>query len=319
MSAVTRDVSFGVGSLLSAPPEVYLLALVPAVLWGFTPVFEKRGMDGGGNALQASLVVVVVDSLLYWTALFLTESTPFAGLTVGDVLVFGVAGLVGTSLGRITVFAGVKRVGAAINSAAVSTRPLFATALAVGFLGETVTPTTGVGVVVLVAGLLVLSSAQGGDLTGWEPSDLLLPIGAAVFFAAGNVLRRYGLQATAASTLEAVAINEIAALVGLLAFVLVVRGRDTFRAPRRTYAYFAASGTMTSVALLALFAAFAHPEGRVAIVDPLAATAPLFTVVFAAALLRDVERVTRGVVAGSALIVVGVALVVVSTAGGAPA
>lgn len=306
-------------SLLTAPPEVYLLALVPAVLWGLTPVVEKRGMDGGGNALQASLVVVVVDTTLYGLALLATEPDPFAGLAVADLLVFGVAGVVGTSLGRIAVFAGVKRVGAAINSAAVSTRPLFATALAVGFLGESVTLTTGVGVVVLVAGLFVLSTARGGDLSGWEPRDILFPVGAAAFFAVGNVLRRFGLQATAASTLEAVAVNEAAALVGLLAFVLALRGPEAFRAPRKTYAYFAASGTMTAVALLALFAAFAHPAGKVAIVDPLAATAPLFTVVFAAALLRDVERVSRGVVAGSALIVVGVALVVVSTAGGAPA
>ncbi|WP_255197898.1 hypothetical protein [Halorarius litoreus] len=49
------------GSRLRAlgPPEVYLLALVPALLWGLTPVLEKRGMDGGGNALQAPLVVGV--------------------------------------------------------------------------------------------------------------------------------------------------------------------------------------------------------------------------------------------------------------------
>lgn len=309
----------GLASAFSAPPEVYLLALVPAVLWGLTPVLEKRGMDAGGNALQAALVVVVVDSTLYGLALLATEPAPFAGLELSDLLVFGVAGFVGTSLGRIAVFAGVKRVGAAINSAAVSTRPLFATALAVGFLGEGVTLTTGLGVVVLVAGLAVLSSARGGDLSGWEPRDILLPVVAAAFFAVGNVLRRYGLQATAATTLEAVAVNEAAAFVGLVAFVLAVRGPSVLRAPRRTYAYFAGSGTMTAVALLALFAAFSHPGGKVAIVDPLAATAPLFTVVFAAVLLRDVERVSRGVVAGSALIVVGVALVVVSTTGGAGA
>lgn len=305
-------------ALLSAPPEVYLLALVPAVLWGLSPVFSKRGMSAGGNALQASLVVVVVDGLLYWTVLLALQGLDlFANLTPGALATFVLAGLVGTSLGRIAVFAGVERVGASVNSAAISTRPLFATALAVGFLGEPVTLTTGVGVVVIVAGLLVLASARGGDLSGWDRRELLFPVGAAAFFAVGNVLRRFGLQTTATGPLEAVAINETAALVGLAAFALAGREPGVVRAPGRTYGYFAASGTLTAVALLSLFAAFAHPEGRIAVVDPIAATAPLFTAVFAAALLADVERVTRDVVAGAALIVVGVALVVASTGGGA--
>ncbi|WP_255151935.1 EamA family transporter [Halorarius halobius] len=305
--------------LFAAPPEVYLLALVPAVLWGLSPVFSKRGMSGGGNPLQASLTVVVVDSALYWAVLLALRGTDvFAGLTPATLALFAVAGLVGTSLGRIAVFIGVERVGAAVNSAAISTRPLFATALAVGFLGERVTLTTGVGVVGIAAGLLVLATARGGDISGWEPRDLLYPVAAAGAFAVGNVLRRFGLQATPTGALEAVALNETAALVGLAAFVAATRGRDVLDAPRRTFGYFAASGTLTAVALLSLFAAFAHPAGKVAVVDPLAATAPLFTAGFAAVLLEDVEAVTRGVVAGAALIVVGVALVVAST-GGAPA
>jgi drug/metabolite transporter (DMT)-like permease len=44
------------------------------------------------------------------------------------------------------------------------------------------------------------------------------------------------------------------------------------------------------------------------------ATAPLFTAVFAAVFLKDLERVTRGVVAGGLLVVVGVALVTLGPA-----
>jgi uncharacterized membrane protein len=65
------------------------------------------------------------------------------------------------------------------------------------------------------------------------------------------------------------------------------------------------------VALLALFAALSHPGGRVVVVDPLAAAAPLFTAVFAYFLLEDLERVTTGVVGGAALIVAGAVLVTV--------
>jgi uncharacterized membrane protein len=81
--------------------------------------------------------------------------------------------------------------------------------------------------------------------------------------------------------------------------------------PRRSYAFFAASGVLTAVALLSLFTALSLPEGRVVVVDPLVAAAPLFTAVFAYFLLDDVERVTRGIVVGALLVVAGAVLVTV--------
>lgn len=297
---------------LSAPPEVYALALVPALLWGFSPVLSKRGMSEGGHALQAATVVVVVDSVLYWVALVALEgSSLFAGLTPWALGLFVVAGLFGTAAGRVAVFLGVERVGASVNSAAISTRPLFAGVFAVAFLGERATLATLAGVTVLAAGLAVLSLGRGGDLSGWERRHLAYPVAAAALFAAGNVLRRYGLQATDVSVLEAVTLNETAALVALAGFSLAVSGRGVYDRPRRTYLYFAGSGTITAVALLSLFAALALPAGRVVIVDPLAATAPLFTAVFAYFLLDDLERVTPTVVLGAALVVVGGALVTI--------
>lgn len=290
---------------------LYALALLPAVLWGFSPILSKRGMAGGGSSLQASLTVVTVDSAIYWTALLVIVGTdPFAGLTAWTLGIFLVAGVVGTALGRLATFAGVHRVGAAINSAGISARPLFATLLALVWLGEPVGPVTGLGVVVLVAGLVVLTLSKGGDLSGWQPRDLLYPLAAAATFGLGNVVRRFGFTTTDASVLQAVALNEVGAMVGLLAYTVVAGRGDVLRAPRATYRYFAGSGLLTAVALLSLFAALSR--GRVAVVDPLAGTAPLFTTLFAALLLGDLERVTRGVVAGAALIVVGAALITVA-------
>ncbi|WP_435180216.1 EamA family transporter [Halorussus sp. AFM4] len=288
--------------------DVVAFALLPAVLWGFSPIVSKRGMAAGGTSLQASLVVVVVDTTIYWSALLLVRGVdPLVGLSARTLGVFAFAGLVGTSLGRLAVFTGVDRVGASVNSAGVSTRPLFATALAVVWLGEAVTLPTVLGVLVLVAGLVVLALAKGGDVSGWEPRDLLFPVAAAAAFAVGNVVRKFGLETTPATTLQAVAVNETAALVGLAGYALATDRGDVFEMPRRTYGLFAVSGTITAVALLSLFEAFAR--GPVAVVDPLAGTAPLFTTLFAAVLLRDLEEVTRGVVAGAALIVVGAGLI----------
>lgn len=292
-------------------PVVYALALVPAVLWGLSPILSKRGMAGGGSSLQVSLTVVTVDSTLYWAALFvLLGPDPLGGLSAGTIVIFLVAGIVGTALGRLATFTGVHRVGASVNSAGISVRPLFATLVALVWLGEPVGPVTGLGVVVLVAGLVVLTLSKGGDLGGWRPRDLLFPLTAAATYGLGNVIRRFGLTTTDATVLQAVALNEVAALGCLLGYAIVAGRGDVLRAPRATYRYFAGSGLLTAVALLALFAAL--DQGRVAVVDPLAGTAPLFTTLFAALLLGDLERVTKGVVAGAALIVVGAALITVA-------
>lgn len=287
------------------------LALIPAVIWGFTPVLSKRGMAGGGSSLQAALVVVVVDSVLYWAALFVRQGVDiFSNLGLTAIAVFGAAGVFGTALGRLATFAGVDRVGASINSAGISTRPLFATLLAAGWLGERVTVLTGVGIVVLVAGLVLLTTSKGGDLGGWEPIEILFPIGAAAAFGLGNVLRRFALETYPEATLlEAVALNETAAFVVLAGYAVAGSRGDVLRAPRRTYAYFVGSGTLTAVALLSLYAAL--QRGTVVIVDPISATAPLFTTVFAGVFLSDLERVTRGVVVGAALVVLGVVTITV--------
>lgn len=288
---------------------VYLLALVPAVLWGFTPILSKRGMAGGGSSLQASLVVVTVDTSLFLVVLLATRGTEaLVDVPPSAVALFVVAGVVGTALGRLAIFTGIDRVGAAVNTAAVSIRPLFATILAVVLLDETVGLHTGVGILVLVGGLLLLALSKGGDVAGWSTIDLIFPLLAALFFAIGNVARRFGLVTFPdVALLEAVALNEFGSLLALGTFAVVAGRRDVLAAPRRTYAYFAGSGTLTAVALLSLFAALR--QGKVAIVDPLAATAPLFATGFAAVLLRDLEQVTRRVVAGAALVAVGVAII----------
>lgn len=295
---------------LSASATVILLALVPAVLWGFSPVFSKRGMAAGGTTLQAAVVVVVVDTSLYLGVLAYREGLgDFLTLTPDIVLVFAAAGFAGTALARLSVFAGIRRLGASVNTAAISARPVFATVFAAGFLGERPSLVTVGGILVLVVGLLVLSVARGGDIRGWERRHLAYPLAAAALFAVGNVVRRFGLQETAATTLQAVTINEMAAFAGLATYAVATGRLSDLRAPRRSYVYFAGSGLITGIALLALFTAFDQPSGLVAVVDPLVATSPLFTAVFAYFLLGDLERVTRRVVGGALLIVAGAAFV----------
>jgi uncharacterized membrane protein len=296
--------------MISVQMAVLLLALTVAVTWGFSPIIEKKGLSGGGNPVQASVVFVGVSVFLYWLALVATQDNPVEDLNLFVVVVFGIAGFVGTALGRVAIFEGVERVGPSISSAGVSTRPVFSAGLAWIWLGESLTPSQLIGVAVLVGGLVLVSVSDGGEVTGWKRFDLLFPIGAAGLFGSGFVIRRFGLSETSVTPLQAVAVNETAALLSLAGFG-IFGAEKRFEATAKSYGYFLLGGAVTAVGLLAFFTALSVPEGKVASVDPIAATAPLFTVIFSYLFSGTPEKITLRLVVGILLTVSGAVLVAV--------
>ena len=289
--------------------DAVLLALLTAMLWGASSPVSKLGMERGGTPFQAALTVVTVSLVVYWTAL-LVQGGNFLGVSAFAVGLFAFTGLLSTAIARVVTYTGVERVGASVNSAGVNTRPVFASLAAVIFLGEALSLQTAIGIVIVVAGLIALALSKGGDIRGWEYSDLVFPIGAAIMFATGNVLRRYGLTATDMTTLQGVAINETAGLIGLVVFIVAFRNqdpRDFLSAPRAAYGYFVGCGLLSSVALFTLFEAL--DRGRVVVVDPISSPTSLFALLFTAIFLRDVEEITRRLLLGVVLVVTGVVII----------
>ena len=288
--------------------EAVIVAVLSATIWSLSMVGLKLGLESGGTSLQASLVVAAVDVVVYWGLLVaLGQVGVFADVPLVGLGAFVLAGIVGTALGRFSSFTGIHRVGASVNSAGISTRPLFATALAFLLIGETVAPQVVGGILLLVGGLVVLSLSRGGDIGGWRAYELLFPLAAAGAFALADVLRRWGLTTTTATPLHGVALNETAGGLFLAAYVLV-RRRDAMAAvSRRTYAIFVGSGLLNALSLLLFFVAL--DLGRVAVASSLVATTPLFTAAFAYVLLDDLERITAGVLAGAALVVGGAVVI----------
>ncbi|WP_144904340.1 DMT family transporter [Halobellus captivus] len=291
-------------------PGAVAFALSSAVLWGLSPVFTKKGIERGGTSVQAVMVVMLTSGALFWTALLATNRTAaFAGMSFGDAGIFLIGGVIGTTVGRLGHYAGIDRIGASVATAAMNTRPLFAVGLAVLFLGETVTAITGVGVLLLVGGVMLLSVAKGGDIRGWRSRDLAFPLAAGLAYGTGNVIRRYGFLETPATTIEALALNETAAILTLGSYLLISH-RDRIRAADSApIPYFIMAGIISTGGLFSLFQALSI--GRVTVVDPVSAMAPLFSALFTYLFLRDVERVTHGVIVGAMLVVFGGALVTV--------
>lgn len=288
--------------------SVHAIALLSALIWSLAMVLSKRGLARGGTTMQVSLITGLTDAVVYWGLLFVVYGgNAFDALTLLGIGVFLIAGFVGTGLGRLASFTGIHRVGASVNSAGISTRPLFATLLALFFLGEIITPQVGVGIVVLVVGLILLSLSKGGDIRGWQSHELLLPLGAAGAFAAADVIRRFGLTMTPATALHGVTLNETAGTFAIAVYI-VARRREEFRSVSwKTYTIFVVSGVFNAISLLMFFVAL--QIGPVAVASSLIGTTPLFTTVFAYFLLGDLERITWGVIGGATLVVVGATLI----------
>ncbi|WP_124190174.1 DMT family transporter [Natrarchaeobius oligotrophus] len=294
---------------MPATIDVFLFSIGAAVLWGLNPVFMKKGLERDGNSILASVVAVIVSFSLFVTIATVvygpTESYLGVSRTGAAIFLFG--GVIGSSLGRIVVYVGVDRVGVSVNTAILNTRPLFAGLLAVALLNEPITGWLGLGIVVIVAGVVLVSLSRGGDIRGWSWYELGFPLFAAIAYGAGNVVRRYGFTVTQTDVLSAFVLNEFAAMGVLVGYALVRHGPGVLVASRRTYALFAVGGLLSSLALLSLFTALSR--GPVIVVDPLAGTSPLFAALFTVLFLKRVERVTRGVVVGAAVIILGVVFV----------
>ena len=148
-------------------------------------------------------------------------------------------------------------------------------------------------------------------LCGWKISDVAFPLIAAFLFAVGNVARKFGFVVEPISAIQALAINEIAALVTVGIYgIWVGRGHELYKGNVESYQNFLLSGIFVFFALFLLFQALII--GPVSIADPILGTAPLFTAVIAVVLLGKVERITKTLIIGTLLIIIGIALLTIS-------
>jgi DME family drug/metabolite transporter len=137
---------------------------------------------------------------------------------------------------------------------------------------------------------------------------VLFGFGAALSYGGSQVLTRHSVSELAPPLLG----SAIALFWGTLGFSLI-SARGLF-APslnyRRGAILFAVAGVLSAIGVIGLFKALAL--GQVVVVAPVVSTNPLFTLLFAVLLLREVEKVSPQVIAGSLLVVAGV---IVLTAG----
>lgn len=215
-----------------------------------------------------------------------------------------VAGVFNPGLFSICFMFGIAKIGVARAAPIKGSSPLFATFLAIMFLGERPQWYNLGGVLLIVLGIVLVSS--GRTAGRWRRRDALWPIAAAVFSGLGAVLWRKALPSFPDSL--------AGAFVGLVAaFTFTALYTVTFMRDRISDGVRRAWKPLLLVGIIGaigqFFFASALQRGEVYRIVPLIQTSPLITVFFALIFLRQVEFITWRVPAGAMLTVGGAILV----------
>jgi len=274
------------------------LSMVTSITNALSIVLISKGMRDS-NANSASLISTSLQAL-FLSGLFVINLPELDWVAVAY---FAISGIFALGIGRLLYFLAVGRLGVAVSSAIIGSNPLISTFLAIFFLGEKVVLATFIGVVLVVSGVYLLSGV--GD-ESFRSSALVIPILSATSYALSNVIRKAGLNIQPDPILGA-QVGAAAGTMGFFLYLAVTGKLSEIKANRRSLGYFSASGLLSSLGWIALM--MAMQRGTVAVVTTIVFSYPLFSLLLSWLFLRGQEDLSRNVVIGCVVIVVGVILV----------
>jgi O-acetylserine/cysteine efflux transporter len=272
------------------PRRHVLLATIVAAAWGLNFVVIEWGLEGAPPLLLCALR-------------FMLAALPVLFLPRPDVPWRLIAGI-GLTLGVVKfglLFTGMD-VGmtAGLASLVLQCQVLFTVVLAAAVLGERVRPVAIGGLALGVAGFVVIGAARGGSVT---LAGLALCVAAGGAWAVANLMMK---RTSGADPVALIAWISLVPPLPLLALSLATESPSVGDLGGRALP---AAAYIAFVATLGGFAAWSwlmrtYDAGQVA---SFALLVPIFGFTFGALLLG--ERITAAHVAGSALVLAGLALV----------
>ena len=283
-----------------------IYALAGGIVWGFVPPLVKRGLvhSDVDAAVTVQQLAMVAFLLVVWVAGYGAGGLP---VPLPAVVTFVILGAIGAFFGRVFLLRAIDQIGASRAQSIKNASPLLTAVIGVTFLGESATPGTFGGVIVIVAGILLITHTKGSEA---EPAAPLAGLGNAalsfVFYSLGPILKRLGVLQGGDPIVGAV-ITQVTGLMFIGLLGKTVRIRIVWRGvPLAGAVCFAASGVVHAIGTILTFLAVVHAPA--VIVGPIWNIQPLVTFALAHFTLKGIEivRVQDGV--GAVLIVGGVFL-----------
>lgn len=283
---------------MTAEATAQILALITSVFYASALVSARAGMRYS-TPTTATLVSILMQNGILWTAVFATGGVHAVPLSA--ILLFTVVGIFQLGV-RLFAYTGVEKIGASRSSALQSVSPLFSATIAIVVLGEQTSALIVLGTFLVVLGIVLVSWKPERQLASFRRWHLLLPIGAACLTGMNHPIRRYVLT-MANEPLFFSALMGLVSLGGFLIYLIVSPQSQRLAWNRDAMGPFLITGLSETVSILCIITAISL--GRVVIVAPIAASYPIWSLVFAGLFLRDVEAINWKVIGGILSVVAG--------------
>jgi drug/metabolite transporter (DMT)-like permease len=280
-----------------------LLALMAAACFGAALVVTQFGFRYAAPITGAT--VSITFTLIAWLALS-PLLLDLSALHAGALALFGLVGLFYPAVVTLLTYESNRQLGPTLTGAVSCTAPLFAVLAAVLFLGERVSWGVSAGGAIVVGGLMLLTTrAPLRTAPGWR---LLLPLSGALLRGIAQMLTKLALILWP-SPFAAAFVGYATSTVLMWGVTAATSGAPRKRLSAKAVACFMGVGALNGGAVLLTYHAL--NTGTVAVVSPIVATYPLFTMIFSAWFLKT-ESLGGRAIAGVLLAIAGVALIVIA-------
>jgi transporter family protein len=134
----------------------YVFLILTILFWGIAPVFDKAAVNTGDPLLGTVLRGITVGVLMLAALLASGRAKELLAMPGRTVLFFVISGIFAGALGAFTYFKALQLAPASKVVPLASTYPLVAAVLSVLLLGESITVPRLVGIILIIAGVLLV-------------------------------------------------------------------------------------------------------------------------------------------------------------------
>ena len=281
-----------------------LYAVGSALFAGLTSILAKFGIRKTDSTVATAIRTIIV-LIFAWVMVFVVGSQgTIASIPARSLAFLGLSGLA-TGVSWLCYFYALQRgpIDKVVPIDKSST--VMTILLAALLLGESVTLTRGIGVVLIAAGTFLMIEKKGGvqkEENGW----MLAAFGSAIFAALTSILGKVGITGVESNLGTALRTGVVLIMAWVMVFVQGKQGQ-VMAVPKNELGFICLSGLATGASWLCYYKAL--QLGPASLVAPIDKLSILVTVLFSYIVFH--ERLSRKALTGLAVLVAGTLVMLV--------
>ena len=281
-----------------------LYAVGSALFAGLTSILAKCGIRKTDSTVATAIRTIIV-LIFAWVMVFVVGSQgTIASIPARSLAFLGLSGLA-TGVSWLCYFYALQR-GPIDKVVPIDKNSTVMTILlAALLLGESVTLTRGIGVVLIAAGTFLMIEKKGGvqkEENGW----MLAAFGSAIFAALTSILGKVGITGVESNLGTALRTGVVLIMAWVMVFVQGKQGQVK-AVPKNELGFICLSGLATGASWLCYYKAL--QLGPASLVAPIDKLSILVTVLFSYSVFH--ERLSRKALTGLAVLVAGTLVMLV--------